>query len=96
MSEKTERKLKPAKPAKAPRVKAAKAKRDDLPNPVWFLPLMIGFFLLGLFWMVTYYVTQGALPLGSSLPEAFNLRDFNILIGFGFVMVGFFMTTRWK
>lgn len=95
MSEKTERKLKPAKPAKETRKKVAKAKREDLPNPVWFLPVMIGFFLLGLFWMVTYYITQGQLPLGSLVP-GFNLKDYNILIGFGFVMVGFGMTTRWK
>jgi lipoprotein signal peptidase len=56
---------------------------------------MFGFFLLGLFWMVAYYVTQGALPLGSAFPS-FNLKDANILIGFGLVMVGFAMTTRWK
>jgi hypothetical protein len=95
MSEKNDRKLKPAKPAKVARVKAPKANRDDLPNPVWFKPIMFGFFLLGLFWMVTYYITQGLLPLGSALPN-FNLKDANILIGFGFVMVGFAMTTRWK
>lgn len=95
MSEKNDRKVKPAKPAKAPRVKAAKEKRDDLPNPVWFLPVMSFFFLLGLAWMVTYYVTQGAWPLGSAIPNL-NLKDANILIGFGLVMVGFAMTTRWK
>ncbi len=92
MSEKSNRKLKPAKPAKIVR---EKANRDDLPNPVWFKPIMFGFFLLGLFWMVAYYVTQGALPLGSAFP-GFNLKDANILIGFGLVMVGFAMTTRWK
>lgn len=95
MSEKTARKNKPAKPAKAVVESAKKTKRDDLPNPVWFLPIMIGFILLGLVWMVTYYVTAGLLPLGSALPN-FNLKDANILIGFGLLMVGFIMTTRWK
>jgi uncharacterized membrane protein len=95
MSEKSARKLKPAKPAKVAREKAVKANRDDLPNPVWFKPIMFGFFLLGLFWMVTYYITQGAWPLGSAVPN-FNLKDYNILIGFGLVMVGFAMTTRWR
>lgn len=86
MSEKSARKVQPAKPAKIVREKANKA---DLPNPVWFMPIMIGFFLLGLFWMVAYYVTQGAIPIQS-------LGNYNILIGFGLIMVGFGMTTRWK
>jgi len=79
--------------------KAAKAKEDGL-NPVWFKPVMFGFMLLGLIWIITYYVTGAQYPLGAAFgPEGtspFNLGNWNILIGFGISMVGFMMSTRWK
>ena len=64
-------------------------KAEDLPNPVWFKPLMFGFMLLGLVWIITYYVTSAQFPIGA-------LENWNILIGFGIAMVGFMMSTRWK
>ena len=83
---------KAAKP-KAP--KADKLNREDLPNPVWFKPVMFGFLLVGLIWIITYYVSGALYPLGAGVP-ALNLGNWNILIGFGIAMVGFVMTTRWK
>jgi hypothetical protein len=57
-------------------------------NPRWYTPLMGGFYLLGLVWILVYYVSRAEypLPIGNS----------NILVGFGFITVGFLMTTRWK
>jgi hypothetical protein len=63
-------------------------------NPVWFKPVMFGFMIIGLVWIITYYVTSAQLPLGAATP--LNLGNWNILIGFGIAMVGFMMTTRWK
>ena len=88
----SEKKLtKPAKP-QAP-------KGEDAPNPVWFKPLMFGFMILGLVWILTFYISNQYLPLGSvfatSLP-ALNLGSWNLLIGFGLAMIGFGMSTRWK
>lgn len=66
--------------------------RKDAPNPVWFKPLMFGFMLVGLIWIVLYYITSStALPL--PVP-AFGQA--NIFIGFGFVLIGFLMTPWWK
>jgi hypothetical protein len=62
---------------------------DDAPNPVWFKPIMFGLMLLGLLWIIVYYISQTALPI----PE---LGDGNILVGFGIMFVGFLMTTRWR
>jgi hypothetical protein len=59
------------------------------PNPVWFKPIMFGLMLLGLAWIIVYYVSQSALPIA-------NLGDANILVGFGILFVGFLMTTRWR
>jgi hypothetical protein len=84
---KTKRSTKPA-------VDEFATKAEDLPNPVWFKPVMFGFMLLGLVWIITYYVTSAQFPLGAGTP--FNLENWNILIGFGIAMVGFMMSTRWK
>ncbi len=62
---------------------------DDAPNPVWFLPVMLGFMIVGLLWIVVFYVSQSQFPI----PQ---LGAWNILIGFGIAFVGFLMTTRWR
>lgn len=88
---------KPEKTKKPKAPKAVKAQRsaEDAPNPVWFKPLMFGFMLLGLAWIITYYVTEAQYPLGAATAPL-NLSNWNILIGFGIAMVGFMMSTRWK
>jgi len=62
---------------------------DDIPNAVWFKPIMFGLMLLGLAWIIVFYVSQGTLPVAP-------LKDWNILVGFGILFVGFLMTTRWR
>lgn len=69
----------------------AAAARKNAPNPVWFKPLMFGFMLLGLIWIVLYYVTSA----GMQLPVP-ALGQANIFVGFGLVLVGFLMTPWWK
>ena len=36
---------------------------EDAPNPVWFKPVMFGFMLLGLLWIIVFYVSQTSLPI---------------------------------
>ena len=67
------------------------AARKEAPNPVWFKPVMFGFMLLGLIWIVLYYITSATLQL--PLPQ---LGQANIFVGFGLVLVGFLMTPWWK
>jgi hypothetical protein len=83
-------------PKRKPKVeKVAKTNNsEDALNPVWFKPVMFGFMIVGLFWIITYYVTSAQFPLGAATP--LNLSNWNILIGFGIAMVGFMMSTRWK
>ena len=83
-------------PKRKPKIeKVAKTKNsEDALNPVWFKPVMFGFMIIGLFWIITYYVTSAQFPLGAGTP--LNLSNWNILIGFGIAMVGFMMSTRWK
>ncbi|MEO7348648.1 MAG: cell division protein CrgA [Terrimesophilobacter sp.] len=62
---------------------------NDAPNAVWFKPIMFGLMLVGLAWIIVFYVSQGTLPVAS-------LKDWNIMVGFGILFVGFLMTTRWR
>ncbi|WP_106212550.1 cell division protein CrgA [Glaciihabitans tibetensis] len=59
------------------------------PNAVWFKPVMFGFMLLGLVWIIVFYVSGTSLPV----PQLGNL---NILVGFGIMFIGFIMATRWR
>lgn len=60
------------------------------PSPVWLAPLMLTLFLLGIVWLVVFYVTQGAMPLG--LPAG----NTNLIIGFGLIVAGFGLSTQWR
>jgi hypothetical protein len=59
------------------------------PNPVWFKPVMFGFMIVGLLWIIVFYVSQGVFPVPA-------LGSWNILVGFGIAFIGFIMTTRWR
>jgi hypothetical protein len=58
-------------------------------SPPWLVPLMVACFVLGLLWVVTYYVTQTDYPIGA-------IGLWNMAIGFGFIILGFILSTRWK
>jgi Cell division protein CrgA len=76
-----------ARPASARREERSYA-GADAPNPVWFKPVMFGFMLIGLVWIVVYYIS-GQFPIP-------GLGSWNILIGFAIAFVGFLMTLRWR
>lgn len=50
---------------------------------------MLAMFLVGLAWIVLFYVTEGDLPL-----KPFG--NWNIVVGFGFIAAGFGFSTQWK
>ncbi len=77
--------------ANAARAQQQQAQRsgEDAPNPVWFKPVMFGFMLIGLAWIIVFYLSQGLLPVAA-------LGSWNILVGFGIAFIGFLMTTRWR
>ncbi|WP_328914800.1 MULTISPECIES: cell division protein CrgA [unclassified Streptomyces] len=55
----------------------------------WVAPVMLAFFIVGLAWIVLFYVTQGSLPIDA-------LNNWNIVVGFGFIAGGFVVSTQWK
>jgi hypothetical protein len=58
-------------------------------TPTWYKALMLGLMIVGLLWIIVWYITQSALPI----PQ---IGYGNIGIGIGLMMVGLIMTTRWK
>jgi len=58
-------------------------------SPPWVGPMMLGCFLIGIVWLVLFYVTGGSLPVKA-------LSNWNLLIGFGFIIAGFGISTQWK
>ena len=59
------------------------------PNPTWFVPVMLGLMIIGLIWVVVYYLSAGQWPVSA-------WHNWNLLIGFAFIVAGFIMTTRWR
>ncbi len=53
---------------------------------------MLACFLFGLVWIVVYYLTGQDL----SLPLMKNLGQYNLVVGIGFMAVGFVYATRWE
>ena len=58
-------------------------------SPRWLVPAMIVCFVVGLLWIVVYYITQTDWPIGS-------IDNWNMAIGFGLIMAGFALSTKWK
>ncbi|MCS4277960.1 MULTISPECIES: cell division protein CrgA [Mycetocola] len=78
-----------AKSKKTQPAQGTETSGEPVPNAVWFKPVMFGFMLLGLVWIIVFYVSQGVLPVPA-------LGSWNILVGFGIAFIGFLMTTQWR
>ena len=53
---------------------------------------MLGSFLIGLLWIIVYYVTSQ----DASIPVFRELGNYNLLVGIGFMTTGFVYATRWE
>jgi Cell division protein CrgA len=80
-----ESRVRKATPFTPPPAKGAARK----PNPRWWAPVMLGLMVLGLVWVVVYYISQTAYPIP-------HIAHWNLVIGFGLLLAGFSMTTRWR
>jgi hypothetical protein len=60
------------------------------PSPRWYAPLMVALMLVGLLWIVVFYVA------GDRIPFMAGLNAWNFLIGFGLMVAGLVMSMRWR
>jgi hypothetical protein len=50
---------------------------------------MLGCFIVGLLWIVAYYIAPG-------MPVMSALGNWNMVVGFGLIMAGFALSTKWR
>lgn len=53
---------------------------------------MLGCFLLGLVWIIVYYMAGAT----TTMPVLSDLQAYNLVVGIGFMAVGFVYATRWE
>jgi hypothetical protein len=68
-----------------PPARSAKAKV----SPRWLAPTMVGTFLIGLVWIIVFYVSSETWPVPS-------IGAANLVVGFAFIIAGLGLATRWR
>ncbi len=63
----------------------------EVGSKAWYAPTMVGLMIFGLLWIITFYLAGNDISFMRSIG---NLG--NVAIGFGFIGVGFAMSTRWR
>lgn len=59
-------------------------------SPRWLVPAMLFCLLFGLAWIALFYITGGSTPVQSAL------GDWNLVLGFGFIIAGVVFSTKWR
>ncbi|MFW0155965.1 cell division protein CrgA [Rothia sp. P6271] len=64
---------------------------DDFasPTPLWYQVIMFGLVVLGILWIMVFYISETTLPIP-------GLSMWNVAIGVGLMMAGLLMMTRWR
>ncbi len=66
------------------------AARPPGQSPPWVPALMVACFVLGLVWLVVYYLA------GTQVPGMSALGNWNLLVGIGVIALGFVVSTQWR
>lgn len=83
---------KPDAPVRA--ATTASSGRALAPSPTWYPVVMVAVLLLGLAYMIVYYLTQaGTHP---HIPLMDDLGNWNFAVGFGVMLLGLVMAVRWR
>ncbi len=69
---------------------AASRAKAKSPSPTWYAVVMIALMLIGLIYIVVYYIT------GDQIPFMASLGSWNFLVGFGLMVAGLIMSMRWR
>jgi hypothetical protein len=60
-------------------------------SPGWIAPAMVTFFIIGLAYIVVFYIAGNQIPIMNQLNALVNVG-----IGFAFIIIGFILATKWK
>ncbi|MFC0865024.1 cell division protein CrgA [Sphaerimonospora cavernae] len=58
-------------------------------SPRWLAPLMVACWIVGIVWIAVYYIVP-------DLPGIATLGNGNLLVGFGLIIVGVVLSTKWR
>ena len=64
------------------------AREAHLGSPSWLAPTAITLLIVGVLYLVTYYITNATLPL--------PIGDWNLAVGLGIILAGGVLLTNWK
>ena len=82
------------KPTRASRpTGSTKVVKKKGPSPRWLAPLMLALFGIGVLWLVVFYLTEARM---GGLPGASEIGNWNLVVGFAFIIAGFGLSTQWR
>ncbi|MBO4271024.1 cell division protein CrgA [Microbispora triticiradicis] len=58
-------------------------------SPRWLAPLMVACWIIGIVWIAVYYIAP-------NVPGISVLANWNLLIGFGLIILGVVLSTKWR
>ncbi len=58
-------------------------------SPRWLAPVMVASWIIGVLWIAVYYIAP-------TMPGIAALHNWNLLIGFAFIIFGVVLSTRWR
>ena len=88
-------KSKVRKKANAPtRPSSAVSARALSPSPAWYPVVMAVVLVIGLAYLVTYYLTSSGTD--PHVPVMATLHAWNFAVGFGIMLLGLIMAVRWR
>ncbi len=65
-----------------------RATKPPSENPKWLVPTFSALLVVGVLWILVYYISRGQYP--------FDIGNINMFIGFGFLLVAMGLLTRWR
>jgi membrane protein YdbS with pleckstrin-like domain len=79
------------KPAAPTRTQSAtSASKVMTPSPAWYPVVMAVVLVIGLAYLVVYYLA------GQDIPIMRDINGWNFAVGFGIMLVGLIMAVRWR
>jgi hypothetical protein len=60
------------------------------PSARWYPAVLAAFLIIGLAWIVVYYMA------GESVPVMNSIGSWNFAVGFAFLVIGLGMAVRWR
>jgi hypothetical protein len=74
-----------------PPTERSERKAVKIGSAPWVAPLMVALFVIGLVYIVIFYIAGNDIPIMRDLNPLVN-----VIIGFAFITGGFIVATRWK